>query len=142
MLMVSGMEEAYFTDLARLVLERQAAAGDLSLGWSGHIGGLYFRVLEGLAGYPKMSKSIPASSIHLNMTPDEIADRVMNDDESGQHAVLSAIELSSGWTAADIAASREAFTDRNRRPQGWRDVRTEFCSRFSEHAALWKRCAT
>ncbi|MFC8851248.1 hypothetical protein [Micromonospora sp. NPDC057141] len=41
-LMVSGMEEAYFTDLARLVLQRQADAGELSLGWSGRIGGLYF----------------------------------------------------------------------------------------------------
>lgn len=141
-LMVSGMEEAYFTDLARLVLERQAAAGDLSLGWSGHIGGLYFRVLEGLGGYPKMSKSIPASSIHLNMAPDEIADRVLNDDGASQRAVLSAIKLSSGWDAADIATAREAFTGRDELPQAWRDVRAEFCRRFSEYAALWKRCGT
>jgi hypothetical protein len=46
-LMVSGMEEAYFTDLARLVLHRQADGGELSLGWHGRIGALYFRVLEG-----------------------------------------------------------------------------------------------
>ena len=69
-LMVSGLEEAYFTELARLVLERQGAAGDLSLGWEATIGALYFRVLEGLAGYPKMSKSIPESAIHLGMPND------------------------------------------------------------------------
>lgn len=140
-LMVSGMEEAYFTDLARVVLERQAHAGDLGLGWSGHIGALYFRVLEGLAGYPKMSKSIPLSSIHLNMTPDEITDRVMSDDDASQRAVLSAIELSSGWSAADTATAQETFADRAVRPEAWRNVRGEFCRTFSGHAAIWKRCA-
>ncbi|WP_322769437.1 hypothetical protein [Frankia sp. Cr1] len=141
-LMVSGMEEAYFTDLARLVLQRQAGAGDLGLGWNGTLGALYFRVLEGLAGYPKMSKSIPASSIHLNMTPDEVTDRVMSDDEASQPAVLSAIELSSGWDAADIAAARDAFANRLDQPSSWREVRAKFCHDFSRHALIWKRCAT
>lgn len=140
-LMVSGMEEAYFTDLARVVLERQTHAGDLGLGWSGHIGALYFRVLEGLAGYHKMSKSIPLSSIHLNMTPNEITDRVMSDDDASQRAVLSAIELSSGWSAADTATAQETFADRAVRPEAWRNVRGEFCRTFSHHAAIWKRCA-
>ncbi len=141
-LMVSGTEEAYFTDLARLVLQRQAEAGELSLGWRGGIGALYFRVLEGLAGYPKMSKSIPASSIHLNMTPDEVTDRVMNDDETSQRAILSAIELSSGWDTADSATAREAYANRHDHFGSWRDVRAEFCHAFSHHASLWKRCAT
>jgi hypothetical protein len=140
-LMVSGMEEAYFTDLARLVLQRQTQAGDLSLGWTGQIGALYFRVLEGLAGYPKMSKSIPASSIHLNMTPDDIVDRVMTDDEASQPAVLSAIELSSGWNSEDTASARQAFTDRASHPDDWRDVRGEFCRTFSRYAETWNRCA-
>lgn len=140
-LMVSGMEEAYFTDLARLVLQRQADAGELSLGWSGRIGGLYFRVLEGLAGYPKMSKSIPASSIHLNMTQAEITDRVMDDEGSSQAALLSAIELSSGWDAMDVARAREAFADRVLRPGSWRQARHEFCQSFAQFAAIWQRCA-
>jgi hypothetical protein len=135
------MEEAYFTDLARLVLHRQAGAGQLGLGWDGTIGALYFRVLEGLAGYPKMSKSIPASSIHLNMTSNEVAERVMSDDEANQRAVLSAIELSSGWDAADTAAAREAYASHCERPSLWRAVRVEFCHTFSRHATLWRRCA-
>jgi hypothetical protein len=139
-LMVSGMEEAYFTDLARLVLDRQAEAGELSLGWHGQIGALYFRVLEGLAGYPKMSKSIPESSIHLNMTRDQVINRVMNDHEASQPAVLSAIELSSGWDAACIMQAREAFTRRATCPEPWRELRHEFCDSFSQHAVLWRKC--
>ncbi|GAA1821082.1 hypothetical protein HC028_11610 [Planosporangium flavigriseum] len=139
-LMVSGMEEAYFTDLARLVLQRQADAGELSLGWRSRIGALYFRVLEGLAGYPKMSKSIQASSIHLNMTPREINERVMSDDEASQPAVLSAIELSSGWDAADITHASQAFTERAARPNAWREARQEFCLSFAKFAETWRRC--
>ncbi|WP_433827732.1 hypothetical protein ACQP2E_37860 [Actinoplanes sp. CA-015351] len=139
-LMVSGMEEAYFTDLARLVLSRQAEAGALSMGWSGQIGALYFRVLEGLAGYPKMSKSIPASSIHLNMAPDEITARVLNDDDAGQAALLSAIELSSGWDMKAVAAARQAFADRIERPRPWSDVRHEYCHSFNTFAKIWRRC--
>lgn len=141
-LMVSGMEEAYFTDLARLVLDRQAAAGERGLGWTGSIGALYFRVLEGLAGYPKMSKSIPASSIHLNMAPDEVSARVLSDDPDSQAALLSAIELASGWDAAGAAAAREAFNDRAARPNRWREVRAEFCDTFNRYATLWKQCVS
>jgi hypothetical protein len=140
-LMVAGMEEAYFTDLARLVLDRQAGAGQLGLGWDGTIGALYFRVLEGLAWYPKMSKSIPASGIHLNMTADEVTERVMSDDAANQRAVLSAIELSSGWDAAGTATAREAYGHRAEHPSLWRTVRAEFCHTFSRHAVLWRRCA-
>lgn len=140
-LMVSGMEEAYFTDLARLVLARQSLAGELGMGWTGQIGALYFRVLEGLGGYPKMSKSIPASSIHLTMTPDEISGRVMNDDPAGQQAVLSAIELASGWAAPDVERARQVFTDRVEHPREWRQVRQDFCATFAGFAKTWQGCA-
>lgn len=140
-LMVSGVEEAYFTDLARLVLRRQAEAGELSLGWSGRIGALYFRVLEGLAGYPKMSKSIPASSISLHMSPEDVAARVLSEDEATQTAVLSAIELSSGWDTATVGAAREAFAARAEEPAPWVKVRQEFCHSFAAFAGTWRRCA-
>ncbi|MFC8846246.1 MULTISPECIES: hypothetical protein [unclassified Micromonospora] len=88
-----------------------------------------------------MSKSIPASSIHLNMTQAEITDRVMDDEESSQAALLSAIELSSGWDAVDVARAREAFADRVLRPDRWRQARREFCQSFAQLAAMWQRCA-
>lgn len=140
-LMVSGFEEAYFTDLARLVLARQAAAGDLSLGWTAQVGALYFRVLEGLGGYPKMSKSIPESCINLGMPADEIAMRVLSDDEVSQPALMSAVELSSGWDDDQVTAARAAFANRSAAPQEWRTVKAAYLDTFLGFAREWEHCA-
>lgn len=141
-LMVSGLEEAYFTQLSRLVLDRQAAAGDLSLGWNATIGALYFRVLEGMGGYPKMSKSIPASSIHLGMPAEELALRVLSGDEASQAALLSAIQLSSGWPEEQISEARSAYADRALSPGRWRAVKAAYLTALSGFAEQWASCAT
>ncbi|TGN81309.1 hypothetical protein E5083_01955 [Streptomyces bauhiniae] len=137
-LMLSGLEEGYFTELSRLVLRRQQEAGELSLGWTVELGALYFRVLEGLGGYPKMSKSIPASSIHLGMTDDHIASQVLTDEPASQRPLLSAIELSSGWSVAEIDQAREAFHARTTTPSCWELVKERFVEGFTGHARLWR----
>lgn len=140
-LMVSGIEEEYFTQLARLVLDRQAAAGDLSLGWDATIGALYFRVLEGLGGYPKMSKSIPASSIHLGMPEGELGLRVLSDDEASQPALFSAIQLSSGWAEEQISEARAAYAARTLSPAPWREVKASYLTALTGFAGQWADCA-
>jgi tryptophanyl-tRNA synthetase len=140
-LMVSGIEEAYFTELARLVLARQQEAGELTLGWNATLGALYFRVLEGLAGYQKMSKSIPASSIHLGMTTDQVADRVLAHDEASQRPLLSAIELSSGWPPDEIGAARIAFAERATNQGAWEETKRRFVEAFLGYRDQSHRCA-
>lgn len=140
-LMVSGLEEAYFTELARLVLDRQRAAGDLSLGWQATIGALYFRVLEGLAGYPKMSKSIPVSSIHLDMPPDTLADRILAGEPASQPPLLSAIELASGWEEAELRMARIAYQRREVDPNAWQRVKQRYLDTFVNYAEHWHRSA-
>ncbi|MHA6761972.1 nucleotidyl transferase family protein [Streptacidiphilus sp. PAMC 29251] len=139
-LMLSGLEESYFTELSRLVLQRQAAAGELSLGWKVELGALYFRVLEGLGGYPKMSKSIPASSIHLGMPDDEIAARTLAEAEASQRPLLSAIELSSGWSVMEIDQARAAFQGRRQDPEGWQRAKQRFTETFALYSKLWREC--
>ncbi|EST38912.1 hypothetical protein N566_04990 [Streptomycetaceae bacterium MP113-05] len=139
-LMLSGLEESYFTELSRLVLQRQKEAGELSLGWNVELGALYFRVLEGLGGYPKMSKSIPASGIHLGMADDEIAGRVLVHDEASQRALLSAIELSSGWAMPEIEQARAAFQHRRQKPAAWELAKQRFTETFSNYARIWREC--
>lgn len=141
-LVISGLEEAYFTELARLVLHRQAVAGELSLGWQSTIGALYFRVLPGFGGYPKMSKSIPASSIHLGMPPDLIRTRICSTAPADQIPVLAAIELASGWPEADIAAARDAYTERHQHPAHWRQTQQRYLDTFLDFAERWSRCAS
>lgn len=136
-LMVSGMEEAYFTELARLVLRRQQAAGELSLGWKATIGALYFRVLEGLGGYPKMSKSIPDSCIHLGMSHDLLAERILDDAPESQPALMSAIELASGWDNAELANARDAYTHRRQMARPWRHAKRSYLDTFITLADKW-----
>jgi hypothetical protein len=140
-LMLSGAEEAYFTGLARLVLARQAGAGPLALGWDARVGALYFRVLPGLGGYPKMSKSIPASSIHLAMPADDLAARILDPFPASQEALLAAIELSSGWDDERLTRARTAYSGRDREPASWDRVRREYLDSFLGFAALWRECA-
>ncbi len=139
-LMVSGLEEAYFTELARLVLRRQAVAGDLSLGWQATVGALYFRVLEGLAGYPKMSKSIPDSAIHVGMTPDDVAARICTDDPASQAPLLSAIQLASGWPIDQITTAEYAYAQRDDDPGPWRAVQRDYLETFLDFAERWRQC--
>ncbi|MGH3800523.1 MAG: hypothetical protein ACRDTD_10395 [Pseudonocardiaceae bacterium] len=141
-LMVSGLEEAYFTELARLVLDRQHESGELSLGWHAAIGALYFRVLEGLAGYPKMSKSIPDSSIHLGMPNDLLAARILTDESASQPPLLSAIELASGWEETDLDLARIAYHHRDADPNTWRLFKRRYLDTFVSYADQWHQSAT
>ncbi|MGH8901883.1 MAG: hypothetical protein ACRDYA_09430 [Egibacteraceae bacterium] len=140
-LMVSGVEEAYFAALARLVLERQAMADELSLGWRSTIGALYFRVLPGLGGYPKMSKSIPASAIHLGMPVDELRARIRSDAPEDQAPLLTAMELASGWQEDRLAVAREVFAQRARDVGEWHRLKEDYLVCFLEFAERWRACA-
>lgn len=139
-LMVSGLEEAYFTKLSRLVLQRQAGAGSLSLGWNATIGALYFRVLEGLAGYPKMSKSIPASSIHVGMKPDELRAKICTETPTDQAPLLAAIRLASGWPEEQVRAAETAHGERHRNAATWRAVKHDYLETFLHYADRWRQC--
>lgn len=139
-LMVSGIEEAYFTRLAQRVLQRQASS-NLGLGWEGEIGALYFRVVRGLAGYPKMSKSIPQSAIHVGLPETELADRILSGRESDQAALLDAIELASGWPAGERAEARAAFEGLPASAGQWRAIRERYLATFAGFARMWQETA-
>lgn len=141
-LMLSGHEEAYFTELARLVLARQAEAGALDPGWRSHIGALYFRVLPGLGGYPKMSKSIPASAIHLGMPEGTLRERILSERPADQTTIMDAMELASGWSEDKLALAREAFATREREPIKWRRFQNHYLGTFLHFAEQWRKAGS
>ncbi|MDD2637257.1 MAG: hypothetical protein PHW82_17355, partial [Bacteroidales bacterium] len=63
-LVMLGLEEHLYVQIAQKVVDRMNL--DMSLG------ALYSRIIKGLNGYPKMSKSIPDSAITVDMSQDEI----------------------------------------------------------------------
>jgi len=139
-LMVSGMEEAYFTKLARIVLERQAVR-EPGLAWTGLIGALYFRVVRGLGGFPKMSKSLPDSAVHLGLSELEIAARIRSARAEDQPALMDAIDLASGWPEEKRRAARRAFESLPDEAAMWADVKEGYLDTFRGFAGQWKQTA-
>lgn len=68
-LVMLGLEEHLYVLLAKKVVDRM----DLPM----RIGAVYSRIIKGLNGYPKMSKSLPGSGITVDMTPGEIRRQVL-----------------------------------------------------------------
>lgn len=89
-----------------------------------------------------MSKSIPASSIHLGMSTDNLAERILSDDETSQPALLSAVELSSGWPEDQLSEARAAYADRTADPDTWLAVRAAYLTTFQDFARKWESCAS
>jgi hypothetical protein len=138
-LMVAGLEESYFAALARLVLGRQREEGALSLDWDVQLGALYFHVLPGFQGVPKMSKSIPGSAIHLQMDESLLRERICSANDADQEAIWAAVELASGWSPSAITEARRAFEARTDDPDAWRLVREAYLATFVELAVRWRR---
>ncbi len=69
-LIMLGLEEHLYVLLAKKVVSR--------LNLPMNIGAMYSRIIKGLNGYPKMSKSIPGSAITVDMRPEIIRDLILN----------------------------------------------------------------
>lgn len=138
-LMVSGYEEGYFTELARIVADKQEASGDISLGWKKPtIGALFFKVLQGLGGYSKMSKSIPDSAINLGMGTDELRDKILSEAPVDQAALMGAISLASDWSPEIIAEADIAHQEQGVSPAGWDGFKRQYLDYFLSLKEAWR----
>ena len=70
-LVMLGLDEHRYVRLARELNQR--------LRYDLNLGSLYSRLTKGLSGYPKMSKSIPESSINVADSPEHIRTKIMDD---------------------------------------------------------------
>lgn len=75
-LVMLGLEEHLYVQIAQKVVDR------MNLNMS--VGALYSRIIKGLNGFPKMSKSIPDSAITVDMSPEKIYDLVVNSCDNYQ----------------------------------------------------------
>lgn len=139
-LVLCGLEEKYFVQLARTVLQRQAEDPN-GLGWKGCIGALLCRVVRGFGGYPKMSKSIEHSSIHVGLSADEIANRVLSQRDEDQAAVLDAIQLASDWPESRRSRALAVFESLPESAAAWRIIKQEYIGTFRRFSRLWELTA-
>ena len=71
-LITLGLEEHLYVQIANKVVDR--------MNYPFTISSMYSRIIKGFNGYPKMSKSIPESSITVNMSYEKMYDMIMNQE--------------------------------------------------------------
>jgi tryptophanyl-tRNA synthetase len=138
-LMLAGIEEHYFTDLARLVLARcrEHVAGEI-FSSGAQVAALFLGVVPGLAGHEKMSKSIPESAIRLDEPPDQIKSKITEAEKVDDPAILRMIELASTWPDDQITDARDAFRLRFASPRRWDDVKRDYAGHLAGFGRLWQ----
>jgi len=121
--------------LARRFDEVRAAA-DVE----GQVVGLFSRLVPGVDGTPKMSKSIPGSSVHLGMSPEHVRERVtdpaLDADDSAESVVFSMMRLVSPCDGDDMDELRNARAAGDDR---WRDAVREYADYLADAAETWRR---
>ena len=139
-LVLAGLEEHYFVDLARIAIQRmhEQEPGCFLRG-EAKVGGLYAQVVRGLHPYPKMSKSIPASAVSLADSPEQIYQKVAGGPAENDPAIMQLITMASDWDQEALAAARKAFTRRHRSPGEWQGWKQRYAAYFLHLKELWER---
>lgn len=82
-LIILGLEEHLYVQIANKVIERMKYPFSIS--------SMYSRIIKGFNGYPKMSKSIPESSITVDMPYEKIYDMIVNQEGDYENPIDSVV---------------------------------------------------
>lgn len=126
-----GIEEHKYALLAREVIKRS----NLPM----HLGAIYSKVIGGLGGYSKMSKSLPGSGITVDMTSEEIRDLILKSDEKystpEQSVVYQMMSSASYYTASDIHNIYQACQAGG---TSWQKYKSNYADELIEICKKWK----
>jgi tryptophanyl-tRNA synthetase len=126
-----GVDEHKYVALARRGAERWGLPAD-------RLSGIYTKMIPGLGGVPKMSKSIPGSGITAALPPGDIRALLATDVGPGQDDDASALLQMFACLpevdghAYDLAAEARRADDRL-----WREIRGELTERLIGIFSLW-----
>ena len=145
-LVMSGIEEFYFTTIARMVIARMKES-DKGLSAlipdDPQICSLFGRLIEGLFPYVKMSKSIPDSSINIGDSEESIRNKIMNCGSRNEHVILDMMTLASNWTPqtkSECRAAYEAYVNTGH-DVSWRKFKAEYTEFFISIKRIWDAAA-
>lgn len=101
--------------------------------------GLFTRMVRGLDGYPKMSKTIPGSGIKMDMSPGEVRRLVREADEGVHDAPAESPVYQMMCLVSDYDADRLAELEAACRDGGdaWAAAREEYADYLAGLAAKW-----
>lgn len=146
-LVMSGIEEFYFTTIARIVIARMKES-DKGLSAiipdDPQICSLFGRLIEGMFPFVKMSKSIPESSINIGDSEASIRSKIMNCGNRNEHVILDMMILASNWSPQTKIACRKAYDEfiATGDDTQWTKYKAEYTSFFIGIKHIWDASAS
>jgi tryptophanyl-tRNA synthetase len=133
-LVMLGVDEHKYVLFTREVAQRFGA--DTSLRGDFTLASVYSRLTSGFGGHPKMSKSIPGSSINMTSAPEEIVARVMGDqartpETSPAYQLICQMFFRPYADCLDLAGECAAASP------AWRRTRAELAEYLISITELW-----
>jgi tryptophanyl-tRNA synthetase len=132
-----GIEEYYFPKLANLVIQRFnknyqkqfVPENALVTATFGHL-------IGGLKGFPKMSKSIPESSINLDDPTEKLEQKILECDPKDEKIILQMINLVSDWDLKKINKANAAFQSKSK---DWSKFKSDYFKYFISLKDAWEK---
>lgn len=133
-LVLAGIEEYFLPKIARTIADRLNKNYLEIIGGNKIISALFSKVISGLNGYPKMSKSIPESSINLEEKKDKIADKILNCKTKDEKIILQMMIHVSNWDKEKIKKTKKYFLSKNKE---WKNAKKEYLEFFLNIKSIW-----
>lgn len=130
-----GIEEYYFPKLANLVIQRfNENYRKQFVPENALVAAVFGHLIEGLNGFPKMSKSIPESSINLDDSPEELERKILKCDPKDEKIILQMINLVSDWNLEKVNRAHRAFRNNTAK---WLKFKKEYLEYFISLKEAW-----
>lgn len=129
-LITLGLEEHLYVQIANKVVDR--------MNYPFIISSMYSRIIKGFNGYPKMSKSIPESSITVNMSYEKMYDMIMNqegDYESPMDSVVYQMMCAVSYYSPDDLD--ELYEICRQKGEKWQESKKQYVSMLFEICNKW-----
>lgn len=134
-----GIEEYYFPKLANIVLRRfDERYGDTFVHPKTSVSSVFGHLIGGLNGFPKMSKSIPESSINLDDSYTEIKTKILECRSEDEKIIFQMMNLVSEWGPKQIAEAESAFLSGG---TAWMRAKKDYLGYFLGLKKMWEATA-
>ena len=132
-----GIEEYYFPKLANLVIQRfNKNYKKQFVSENALVAATFGHLIGGLNGFPKMSKSIPESSINLDDSVYKIKQKILKCSPKDEKIILQMINLVSDWDLKKIDQANAAFQAKNK---DWLKFKNDYFKYFISLKNAWKK---
>jgi len=134
-----GIEEYYFPKLANVVLQRfnKRHLGQFTPD-NVLVSSVFGHLIEGLNDFPKMSKSIPESSINLDDSENDLKRKILKCDSKDEKIILQMINLVSDWDLRRIKDANKAF---KKKGTTWIKFKKDYLNYFIDLKKIWESTA-